>query len=302
MLARLGRLTALIPLALAMAVVGATAAGADPVADTAPCNGVTVTDPAGDQLLFPTVVGGLTATATKGPDNTDIRRVWFNERNGVVTANMEITNLSKEYPAESRPNNGVQWAIWFDQGDITHYVKAVSNGTAISYKYGGYTIEDTAVLGEMGDTKGQFLEGPAGRVSIEIPAALGVKAGTALTGVSGRVAFKQKDSENSYSADRAPDAAGDDKSVTIASCPAEATPTPTGSAEETPTPGTPEQPAQPGQPAQQSAPAATPTPTPAAKKPAPKKAKKCKKARGKAKGHAKKGFAKCPKPKKKSQQ
>ena len=156
----------------------------------------------------------------------------------MLTANIEITNLTKDYPAESRPNNAVTWAVWFTHGPdaLIHYVKAVSNGTAITYKYGGYTVEDTAVLGEMGDTTGSFFEGPDGIVSIVVPAAL-VAPGESLTKVSARISFKKTDADNSYTADRAPDAAADDPGYTQVDCPAvEETPTPTPTATPTPTP------------------------------------------------------------------
>jgi hypothetical protein len=215
-------------------LLGAGSAGAadDPASAPAPCNGVLVSDAAGDQLLFPTIAGGLTATASKGPDNTDIRKVFFNRVDGVLTANIQMTKLDKTYPSAAAPNNGVTWAVWFDVGDSTHYVKAVSDGMAITYKYGGYSVQDTAVLAEAGDTTGGFFEGDNGIVSIVVPAAL-VPAGAKLDAVSGRISFKKKDADNSYSADRAPDAAADDPSYTPVDCPkveATATPTPEATA------------------------------------------------------------------------
>ena len=263
----------LMTLIAGLALAAFPAARAEAADDTTPCAGITATDAKGDQAMYPAPFWPVTAPKSAGPENADVKRLWFNTRDGVTTAHIEIANLTKDVPAEAAPNGALTWSVWFKFDGLTYYVKAVSDGSAVKYKWGGYQYvvsgAGSFVLGENGDIKGSFQEGPNGVISLELPADLAAKPGSKLEGVSARVAFKKADGDVAYNLDRAPDAAADDKTATLAECPAaDPAPVPSPVVDPPPAPPAPSP----------EAPAAAPAPAPAApaapaSKPTPKKKK-----------------------------
>jgi hypothetical protein len=145
-------------------------AGAQDAAKPTPCTGeMLITDPAGDQ--------------SPGGPNQDIKGVFLNFKDGKLTANLQITNLSKELPSTFDSQGGAYWYVFYTDGDTRRFVKAVNaDGATIEYAQG--TLDPlTGVFTTGGDTSGQFIEGPDGIISIEIPAEAGGAAGKTLAGV-----------------------------------------------------------------------------------------------------------------------
>jgi hypothetical protein len=129
-----------------------------------------ITDAAGDQ--------------DPGGTNQDITGVFLNYKDGHLTANIQIKNLSKELPDQTDSQGGAYWYLWYTDGDTRRFVKAVNaDGSTITYAYGEVDPLGLGAYLPDGDTTGQFIEGPDGIVQIEIPADAGAVAGNKLTGI-----------------------------------------------------------------------------------------------------------------------
>src|SRR5688500_8825838 len=95
-------LSTLAALGAAALVATGSANAADDVKPT-PCNGIFVTDKAGDQTTDPVPALGIPAATTTGEESLDVREVFFTSKTSAdgkpqMTAHMVISNLSKEMP------------------------------------------------------------------------------------------------------------------------------------------------------------------------------------------------------------
>ena len=331
MQARLGRLAALIPLTVSMAVVGITVpAGAEDAAP-APCDPVPITDPKGDAEYYTTVnLVNPIGAASAAPPNHDIREAFFVYKDGAdgkktLTANLRVEKLDNS-EIETEYAQASKFSLAFTSGGIDYVARAILKGGAWTYEFTTFELVPGApapvglnVPASVATTGKQF-PGAGGVISIDVPVAdvAGLKDGAKFTDVAADSVADTDTEVGGFYADQAPDGTGV-KTWTVVTCAADAAPTPeaTPTAEATPTPeATPtaapqqqEQQQQQSAPAQQqqqggaAAPAASPSPTAAprttttAAKPKPKpKAKKCKKG---FKRKTVRGKSKCVKVKKK---
>ena len=229
---KLAALAVLSTLSVPIAIAGAQ----DPA--PTPCNGVLISDAAGDQKVAP-LFGGTPMISTTGPDNLDIRAVFFNMTPGpdgkpVLTANMQIQNLTPEVPAEAR-EGFVRYQVDFGPlGDVEH-LTAILDADGWSFVYGKITdVPDPLghIQYEEVETKGKAFEGKDGVIQIEMPASAGVKDGTEMKDVIARVVIGKF--STLYSSDSAPDAAADAVDFVVRDCP----PLETGSGDDGGTNGT----------------------------------------------------------------
>ena len=132
-----------------------------------PCTPVTA-DPAGDQSY------GLAGNQSGIPaaETVDVTGLYFHRAaGGKTTANAVISNLSKTVPPESQ---GLVYRFFFTAAGTEYWAEVdVETDGAITYSYGHF---DTTLVSD-GESSGQFIEGPNGVVSIEIPATHGGKSG-----------------------------------------------------------------------------------------------------------------------------
>ena len=156
--------------ALALAAASAVALVSAPAAlaqAPTPCTPVT-SDPTGDQSY------GLAGNQSGIPaaETVDITGLYFHRAaGGKTTANAVIANLSKTVPAGSA---GLVYRFFYTAAGTDYFLEVdVATDGTVSYTYGH--IETTLVSD--GDSTGQFIEGPNGVVSIEIPATHGGKSG-----------------------------------------------------------------------------------------------------------------------------
>jgi hypothetical protein len=142
-------------------------------------------DPADDAAVDPTAPLGL--TSDKGLPNQDIKSFFFDYKDGVLTANIQVANLTKDVPAFQDSQAG-EWnyVIYTDpDGKTRRFVRAVNDGDTITYVSGTISTEGplTGVYTTGGATKGNYFEGPDGIIQIVVPADAGGKAGAKLSNV-----------------------------------------------------------------------------------------------------------------------
>jgi hypothetical protein len=199
------------------------------------CAGVAATDPNGDSVSDPIGLGA----GSKGPDNLEITRIWFDRTGGKTTANIEVKKLSKAI-ISSGPNkpSSISWYfVWTTDAD--HFVSASSDGNAVTYGYGDLAANNYSTTG---DTTGQFFEGDQGVISIVIPADIGGATGSKLDAPYATATEDINVVAGSLLStdDRAPDTDGG-KAWTVVDCPGGGTTGPSGptgpEATATPTPG-----------------------------------------------------------------
>ena len=227
---------------LAITALAAPAAAVD-ATKPAPCAGVLLTDPAGDQVYEPGAgaLFGVPGTESS-PENMDIKGLFFNFKDGKLTANIQVANLTKDVPPPPESNGGVYYYVIYAFGDAVKFVAAHNtDGSTINYEYG--TIDpDLGTYTTDGETHGALFEGPDGVVQLEVPADIGGKAGDVLTGamvsIDGIDVGTDHGNGVNNSADRAPDdsspLAPAGKNYTVTACPADGAPAPAP----TPDPGT----------------------------------------------------------------
>ena len=256
--------------ALPVAFAGAQ----DPVPQ--PCGSdVFQTDPKGDQVIGP-VLGGPPLIADPGPDNMDIRRVFFTTRDGKTSANIQITKLDKTVP-ETISTPQFSWYIYFDPTEEGYEgIRAETDGTAVKFTAVKRAVVGVLITRSEEAITGKLFEGPDGVVQIDLPAAL-AKPGRTLEGVYAAVTTRS--ASNNYSGyinDEAPDGADLDGSTKKLVVPAECTgggdqtTTTTETTETGPPTGAPPAPAQqPQQLQQQPQPQPTQTSPPAPGQPLP---------------------------------
>jgi hypothetical protein len=205
-----------------LAVSTAFAAAGDPA--PTPCNGMFVKDPAGDQIIGPVTGGfplGGTPATSKGPDNLDIKGLFFNTVNGVTTANIQITNLDQSVPMEFLQGKFSYIVDFDDVGDIA-WVRAEVSADAVTYHM--VKRQTVGVVGaNIGneDITGKFFPGPDGIVQIDLPPAT-FKPGLKLANVYAYTSQRTNDNfQVGYINDSAPDTgATAAKNYTITECPA----------------------------------------------------------------------------------
>ena len=226
-----------ISLSLAALVAGAIAAPAHAVdaVTPAPCNGVLLEDPAGDQTMSPDGFFGTGAGSTKAPDNADVTNVFFNYRAGkdgkpVLTANIQVTKLDKTIPSKQYSTGGLAWYVYYVYKGESRFLRAHNQtGSEVTYAVGSID-NDTGVFTTDGETQGAFFEGPNGVVQIDVPEDVGGKLGEELGGVVGRVDGFSGGPDDVTGINNAFDSAPDDASIsppagapyTVAECPAAA--------------------------------------------------------------------------------
>ena len=115
--------------------------------------------------------------------NLDITGFWFKTEGSKVTANIRLDNLDKTTPLEA---TGVNWYVLWNQGDSQKFVQAQMEIPANEVTYSAGTVAVTGNTTQRTrevDTVGQFIEGPDGVISIEIPAEYAGASGTQLKAV-----------------------------------------------------------------------------------------------------------------------
>jgi hypothetical protein len=128
----------------------------------APCNGVAqISDNSGD---------GHHA-------NTDVLSGWFSEQAGRLQAVIKV-QLGDWRPMHV-DSTTASWALLFDVGGQTHYVRVVASKVpTISYDYGTWTLAGGFV--SAGATTGEVTTGQGATATVDVPAATGAVAGAVL--------------------------------------------------------------------------------------------------------------------------
>lgn len=137
------------------------------------CAGLTFEDPPGDQKIGVSVatVGGQPVpppSPQPAKNNMDVRAGFFRYVDGVLTANIQVTDLNKELEDGS---NGARWYFYFTVGELTRFVRAgVDDAGEVDFAYGALSpSEDQPGNVDQGDTTGRLYEGADGIVSIVVP-------------------------------------------------------------------------------------------------------------------------------------
>ena len=179
----------LLPFLLVFGAIAPPASAVDATAP-APCNGYHLEDEAGDQMMKMGGVFGIQGQPQKGPDNSDIQKVFFNYRAGkdgkkVLTANIQVAKLDKTVPPRQYSSGGIAWYVFYSYKGETRFVRA-HNQTGSGVTYGVGTVDpDTGVYFTDEDTQGAFFEGPNGIIQIDVPESAGGKPGETLGGTLG---------------------------------------------------------------------------------------------------------------------
>ena len=190
----------LIALTAALTAAGANAslaAAQDPAPVGTPgCDFPLITDDTGDAVVDPS--GGFGIKHHAAPDSMDVESANLTWADGKLTADIGVVNLDKTVPTTQDSQGGVYYYFFFQKPDGTlEFVKSVNRTQdGITFAYGH--IQDIAIpdaapkaggtgLFSMyftdGTTTGRWVEGPDGHVIIDVPDAVGVKAGDVLTDV-----------------------------------------------------------------------------------------------------------------------
>lgn len=224
----------LLALSLVAALVVPVALAPAQDAKPTPCNGILLKDAAGDQDVAPIGGGGAGLPhSSVGPDNIDLRSLFFNyapnaEGKPVLTANIGITNLTSEVPAEAHEGE-VRYLVDFDTlGDVSS-LTAILSADGWRFTANIPTIVGVLAVENLVDIKGKVFEGKDGIIQMEMPDSAGVKPGTAMSGVISRVSLG--DNTVIFVSDQTPDG-GVEAAVdyTVKECPAPgSTPTPPAS-------------------------------------------------------------------------
>ena len=164
---------ALSVLATTLMLVGLLVAGdRAPAAES--CAPLLIADPAGDQIRE------LTGTPADpaGPANLDIvgADLAYTDK---LRARIKVTNLTKAVPQGA---NASSWYMQWESGDTGYWVRAVSNGTDVTYAHGTINPTTGGYTGAT-ETTGSFTEGTGGQIEIIVPAAAQGTLGKTLTTV-----------------------------------------------------------------------------------------------------------------------
>ena len=162
---RRGPITSLVAVSAAcLTILVAANAGAAPP----PCNGA---------------AGIADVSADGHHPGTDVLAAWFSETSGHLQAVVQVRSGLWVAEHDDADVNGSGFAVVFTLGSQLAYVRAnapaqdhASDG--VTYDYGTYAPPNT--FQSAGSTTGAVEAGPNGAVTIDVPAALGVTAGTKL--------------------------------------------------------------------------------------------------------------------------
>jgi hypothetical protein len=152
------RLVAVVVAVVGVAAFPAVAAGQAPP----PCGGQPqISDPTGD-----------------GHHNTtDVLSAWFSEAAGRLQAVIRV-QAGNWFP--DHPPGPAQWALMFDVGGQTRYVRAVApDPPGVRFDYGTWGAPD--VFTGAGPTAGALVAGPGGTATIDVPAQTGAVSGAVLS-------------------------------------------------------------------------------------------------------------------------
>lgn len=112
--------------------------------------------------------------------NLDLTGFWFKTEGGKATANLRVANLDRSMPDEA---TAVNWYVLWKVDDVQHFVQAQIElpSSEPTFSYGTVVETPNGYLRQSdGDTPGQFIEGPDGVISMEIPEDVGGATGTNL--------------------------------------------------------------------------------------------------------------------------
>ncbi len=190
-------LAAVAAVAAALAVLPGTPATAQGPDKPVPgCAGQSFSDPRGDQVDDPLGLG----FGSKGADNVDVTGGFFRFDGGVVTANIQVANLTMDLPPLAM---GINYFMYFTAGGALRFVSAESNGETVTYNFGTLN-RSTGLFTTDGQTRGALFPGADGLIQIVVPEGAGGKAGQTLASP-----YAEADSQTLLlvsPADRAPDA------------------------------------------------------------------------------------------------
>ena len=142
---------------LIMMTFGVAQAGA---AAPVPCGAPQISDPEGDGHHR----------------GTDVLSAWFSEASGRLQGVVKVE--SGQWTPDHPPANG-EWALLFDVGGVTRYVRAAGPETGpTQFDYGTWT--SGGGFAPAGPTTGAVVAGAGGTVTIDVPAQTGAVAGVVL--------------------------------------------------------------------------------------------------------------------------
>jgi hypothetical protein len=108
---------------------------------------------------------------------TDVLSAWFSEAAGRLQAVIKV-QAGNWFP--DHPPGPAQWALLFDVGGQTRYVRAVAPDVPpVSFDYGTWAAPD--VFTSAGPTIGALIGGLGGTATIDVPGQTGAVAGAVLT-------------------------------------------------------------------------------------------------------------------------
>jgi hypothetical protein len=111
-------------------------------------------------------------------NTTDVLSAWFSEAAGRLQAVIRV-QAGNWFP--DHPPGPAQWALLFNVGGQTRFVRAVAPDTAppVSFDYGTWAAPD--VFTAAGPTVGAIVGGPGGTATIDVPTQTGAVSGAVLS-------------------------------------------------------------------------------------------------------------------------
>jgi hypothetical protein len=117
------------------------------------------------------------ATGDGHHNTTDVLSAWFSESGGRLQA---VIKVQFGNWAPDHPPGPAQWALLFNVGGQTRYVRAVApDPPVMTFDYGTWTPSGS--FASAGPTTGSTVGGPAGTTTIDVPTQTGAVAGAVLT-------------------------------------------------------------------------------------------------------------------------
>jgi hypothetical protein len=117
------------------------------------------------------------ATGDGHHNTTDVLSAWFSEAAGRLQAVIKV-QAGNWFP--DHPPGPAQWALLFDVGGQTRYVRALApDPPPVQFDYGTWTAAGS--FASAGPTTGALVGGPGGTATIDVPGATGAVPGAVLT-------------------------------------------------------------------------------------------------------------------------